>query len=155
MNNNDTIKLTGKYSLKIIGVDGKVRDEWVVDNLVVSAGKAQLALLAGDATATPFTYVAVGTSSTAVSAGQTALQAETTTNGLQRASGTVGRTTTTVTNDTLQITKTFTASGTVAVEEIGIFNASSSGTMLSRALTSTKTVLNGETLACTYTLAFA
>lgn len=155
MNNHDTLKIKGTYHFKILDVNGNLKDEWSVDNLVTSAGKAQLALLAGDATATPFTYIAVGTSTTAVSVGQTALAAETTTNGLSRASATVSRTTTTVTNDTLSLTKTFTATGTVAVEEVGIFNASSSGTMLSRALTSTKTITNGETLGVTYTLAFS
>lgn len=151
----DTLKLKGTYHFKILDVNGNLKDEWSVDNLVTSAGKAQLALLAGDATATPFTYIAVGTSSTAPTVGQTALVAETTTNGLQRASATVSRTTTTVTNDTLNLTKTFTATGTVAVEEVGVFNAASSGTMLSRALTGTKTVLNGETYVVTYTLAFS
>lgn len=151
----DLLKLTGKYNLKIIDRDGKLKEDITVNNLVTSAGKALLASLCGDASANPFTYIAVGTSSTAVSVGQTALIAETTTNGLQRASGTVDRTTTTVTNDTYRITKTFTATGTVAVEEVGIFNASSSGTMLSRALTTTKTILNGEQLIVTYTLAFA
>lgn len=151
----DTLKVTGKYDCKIIGVDGNIRDEFSVNNLVTSAGKALLASLCGDASANPFTYLAVGTSTTAVSVGQTALVAEATTNGLQRASATVDRTTTTVTNDTFRATKTFTATGTVAVEEVGVFNASSSGTMLSRALTSTKTILNGETFVVTYTLAFA
>lgn len=151
----DTIKIKGTYHFQILDVDGNVKDKWSVNNLVVNAGKAQLALLAGDATATPFTYIAVGTSSTAVAGSQTALQAETTTNGLSRASATVSRTTTTVTNDTLSLTKTFTATGTVVVEEVGVFNAASSGTMLSRALTSTKTLVNGETLGVTYTLAFS
>lgn len=151
----DTIKIKGTYHFQILDVDGNVKDKWSVNNLVVNAGKAQLALLAGDATATPFTYIAVGTSSTAVAGSQTALQAETTTNGLSRASATVSRTTTTVTNDTLSLAKTFTATGTVVVKEVGVFNAASSGTMLSRALTSTKTLVNGETLAVTYTLAFS
>lgn len=152
---NDTLKLKGTYHFQIKRADGSIREEWTVDNLVVNAGKAQLALLAGDATATPFTYLAVGTSSTAVAVAQTALQAEVTTSGLGRAAATVSRITTTVTNDTLKLTYTWTASGTVVVEEIGVFNASSSGTMLSRALTSTKTVLNTEQLVATYTLAFA
>jgi hypothetical protein len=151
----DTLKIKGTYHLKIVRADGSVKDAWSVNNIVTNAGKAQLALLAGDSTADPFTYIAVGTSSTAVSAAQTALQAETTTSGLSRAAGTVSRTTTTVSNDTFQVTKTFTASGTVAVEEVGIFNASSSGTMLSRALTGTKTIVSTEQLVVTYTLAFA
>lgn len=149
------INVKGIYHFKIIDAEGKIKDEWAVVNTVVSAGLAQLALLAGDASATPFTYLAVGTSSTAVSAGQTALQAEITDTGLARAAATVSRTTTTVTNDTLQLTYTWTASGSKAVEEVGVFNASSSGTMLSRALTGTKTLANNEQLTVTYTLAFA
>lgn len=152
---NNTIQLDGKYDFKIVGTDGSIRDSWTVKNAIVTAGKAQLALLAGDASATPFTYLAVGTSSTAVSAGQTALQAEITDTGLARAAGTVSRTTTTVTNDTYQITYTWTASGSKTVEEIGVFNAASSGTMLGRALTGTKTLTNGEQLIAVYTCAFA
>lgn len=144
-----------KYFIEIFGVDGKLRDSFTVYNTVVSAGKAQLALLAGDATATPFTYLALGTSSTAVSVGQTSLQAEIVDSGLARAAATVSRTTTTVTNDTLTLVYTWTASGTKSIEEIGVFNASSAGTMLSRALTGTKSIISGETIQATYTCAFA
>jgi hypothetical protein len=151
----DSIKLTGTYHFKIRDVHGNVRDSWTVNNSVVTAGKAQLALLCGDPTATPFTYLAVGTSNTAVSAGQTALQAEITDTGLARAAGTVSRTTTTVTNDTYHITYTWTASGSKTVEEVGVFNAASSGVMLGRALTGSKSLSNGETLEGIYTLAFA
>jgi hypothetical protein len=151
----ETLKLKGTYKFEIRDIYGKVRDAWTVDNLIVNAGKAQLALLAGDATAIPFTYMAVGTSTTAVAATQTALAAEITDTGLARAAGTVSRTTTTVTNDTYQVTYTWTASGTKVIEEVGVFNASSAGTMLGRALTTTKTVVNGETLVAVYTCAFA
>lgn len=151
----DSLKIKGKYSFTIKDIDGTIRDSWAVDNIIVNAGKAQLALLAGDASAVPFTYIALGTSSTAVGASQTALQAEITDTGLQRASATVSRTTTTVTNDTLSLVKAFTATGSKTIEEVGAFNASSSGTMLGRALTGTKTLSNGETLTVTYTCAFA
>lgn len=151
---NDTLKMIGTYNFEIRDVNGKIRDAWKVKNLVVSAGKAQMASLAGDATATPFTYVALGTTNTAPAAGNTALAAEITDSGFQRAAGTVTRITTTVTNDTLSISKTFTASGSKTLEEVGIFNASSSGTMLSRALTGTKAMSSGEQITITYTLAF-
>jgi hypothetical protein len=141
---HETLKIKGSYNFKIFDVNGNLKDEWEVDNLVVTAGKAQLALLAGDATATPFT-----------SAGQTALQAAITDTGLARAAATVSRTTTTVTNDTLQLVYTWTASGSKTIEEIGVFNASSAGTMLSRALTTSKSVVNGETFQATYKLAFS
>lgn len=151
----DSIKIKGTIDFEIRGLDGKVRDRWSVNNSVVTAGFAQLALLAGDATATPFTYLALGTSSTAVSTAQTALQAEITDSGLERASATVSRVTTTNTNDTLQLVKTWTITGSKTIEEIGVFNASSAGTMLARALTGTKTVASGETITGTYKVKFS
>lgn len=150
-----TINLKGIYHCKIISKDGNIRDSWSFDNIVTNAGKAQVALLAGDSSAVPFTYIALGTSAAAVGASQTALTTEITDTGLERAAGTVSRTTTTVTNDTFNVTKTFTATGSKTVEEVGVFNASSSGTMLSRALTGTKTLTNGEQLIVTYTCAFS
>lgn len=151
---SDNLKLKGTYYFKHIR-GGNVIDEWTVNNLVTSAGKAQLALLAGDASATPFTYLAVGTSSTAVSIGQTALGAEITDTGLARAAATVSRVTTTVTNDTLQLVYTWTATGSKTIEEVGVFNASSSGTMLSRALTTSRSLVNNDTFIVTYKVAFA
>lgn len=151
----ETINIKGVIDFTIKDKDGNIRDQWTVNNLITSAGKAQLALLAGDASATPFTYLALGTSTTAPAVGQTALVGEITTGGLGRASATVSRVTTTVTNDTLQLVKVFTSSATHAVEEVGIFNASSAGTMLGRALTGAKSIANGETITVTYKVIFA
>jgi hypothetical protein len=152
----ETLKqLKGTYDFTITDVNGKVRDSWSVENLVTNAGFAQLALLAGDASATPFTYLAVGTSSTAPAVTDTTLTAEITDTGLARVAGTVSRVTTTVANDSYRITTTWTASGSKTIEEVGVFNASSAGTMLSHALTTSKAVSNGETLTGTYSLKFA
>lgn len=104
---------------------------------------------------TAFTYLATGTSNTAFAASQTTLGAEITDSGLQRASATVSRVTTTQTNDTLQLVKTFTASGTKSVEEVGIFNASSGGVMGGRALTTTKSLVSGDSYTVTYKIKFA
>jgi hypothetical protein len=150
-----TKKLQGVFHFEIKDVNGKVRDSWEVKNLVTTVGFAQLALLAGDASAVPFTYIGVGTSSTAVAVGDTTLTAEITDTGLERAAGTVSRITTTGANDTYKITKTWTATGSKTIEEVGVFNASSSGTLLCHALTTSKAVANGETLTGTYTLKFA
>lgn len=151
---NEYIKLKGTIDITIIRANGKVEKKRVY-NSIMNAGFAQLALLAGDASATPFTYLEIGTSSTAVAASQTALQAAITDTGLARASATVSRVTTTQTNDTLQLAYTWTASGSKTIEEIGIFNAASSGTMLARALTGTTMVSNGDQFAVTYKVKFA
>lgn len=151
----DKTKLKGIYNFELRDKNGNLKDKWEVENLVTNAGFAQLALLAGDASAVPFTYIAVGTSATAVAVTDTALNAEIVDSGLARAAGTVSRVTTTVTNDTYKITYTWTASGSKTIEEVGVFNAASSGTMLSHALTTSKAVSSGETLTGTYTLKFA
>lgn len=152
----DELKPAGRIMLKCRDKNGKLKFStgWI-SNGITNAGKAQLALLAGDASAVPFTYLAVGTSSTAFGATQTALQAEITDSGLARASATVSRVTTTATNDTLQLVHEWTVSGTKVIEEIGIFNDSSAGTMLGRALTTTKSLASGDTFEATYQVKIA
>jgi hypothetical protein len=150
------IKIVGKVRLQVFDKDGNIKsDTGFKKNIITNAGKAQIALLAGDATAIPFTYLAVGTSSTAVAVTDTTLGAEITDTGLARASATVSRTTTSVTNDTLQLTYTWTASGAKTIQEVGIFNASSSGTMLGHKLTGATTVANLDLVAMTYTVQFS
>lgn len=149
---NDSLKLTGTYILEIRDIHGNVRDVSEIKNLVVTAGKGLITSRLGASSANAATYVAVGTSSTAASAGQTALVSEITDSGLERAAATVTQTTITTTNDTYQATYTWTASGSKTVEEVGVFNASSAGTMLSRAVTGTKSVTSGETIVLTYRL---
>lgn len=150
-----TIKVEGWVELECRDRHGNLKWKHRTHNGITNAGFAQLALLAGDASAVPFTYLAVGTSSTAFAASQTALQGEISTSGLARAAATVSRVTTTQTNDTLQLAYTWTASGSVTVEEIGVFNAASNGTMLGRALTTTKSLTNTDQLIATYKVKFS
>lgn len=152
---NDSIKIKGQIDFVITDKNGVIKDKWTVYNTVTNAGLALLASLAGDAAAVPFTYLAVGTSNTAAAASQTALAGEITDSGLARAAATVSRVTTTQTNDTLQLVKAWSVSGTKTVEEIGIFNDPTTGTMLSRAVTGSKAVVNGDTLTATYKVKFA
>jgi len=153
-----TIKLEGRIRLQCFKADGSVKwDTGFIKNTITKAGMAQLALLAGDAAAVPFTYLAVGSNSTAVSADDTALGTEITNHGLERAAATVSRVTTTNTNDTLQLYKVWTASGgsSDTVKEVGIFNAASGPTILGHALTGDKAVASGETLTGTYQVKFS
>jgi hypothetical protein len=150
------MKTIGKFKIDIYTKEGKLRDStgWI-KNLTTNTGKAAFAGLVGNTgSITAFTYLAVGTSNTAVAASQTALSAEIVDAGLERASATISRVTTTVTNDTLVFTKTFTATATRVIEEVGYFNASSSGIMGGRALTTTKTVNNTEQIVVTYNVQF-
>jgi len=124
---------------------------------ITNAGLAEAAGLLGD-TGSPsaFTYLALGSGDTAFAATQTALVSEITDTGLERASATVSRTTTTVTNDTLKLTHQWTATGDVTVKEAGVFNAASSGDMLARkVLDSSVTLANTDTYTWTHNITLA
>ena len=124
---------------------------------ITNVGLAEVAGLAGDTgTCTAFTYLALGSGSTAFVATQTALVTEITTVGLARAAATVSRTTTTDTNDTLTLTKQWTATGAATVREAGVFNASSAGDMLARkVLASAVTLADTDTYTWTHNITFA
>lgn len=150
------MKIQGRVRLQIFDQEGNLKkDTGFQKNIITNAGKAQIALLAGDATAVPFTYLALGTSSTAVAATDTQLGAEITDTGLARAAATISRITTAVTNDTLRATYTWTASGVKTIEECGLFNASSSGTMLGHKLTGSSTTANNDQVVVTYDIQFS
>ncbi len=118
-NINDGLKLTGKL---IIALNGKTVQE--VDNLVVTAGKGYVASRIKDATATAMSHMAIGSGTNNPAAGDTALQTEL---------GRVALTSTTVSAAVVTYVATFGAgTGTGAVTEAGILNASSSGTLLCR-----------------------
>lgn len=136
---------------KIPFILGKWTTKKRVSNLLTSAGKAGLASrVNGDGAEAAFTYVAVGTGTTAAAAGDTTLQTESTTSGLARAAGTASRITTTVTNDTAQVLKLFTVTGSVAVTEAGLLNAAAAGVLLARQVFSAINVVNGDSLTITW-----
>jgi hypothetical protein len=130
---------------------GIVQDSVKIHNKMTNASLAVITGLVGNTGAqTAFGYLALGTSTTAVSASHTALQAELSTLGLSRTASSNSRTTTTQTNDTLVFTASWNVSGGTTIEEIGIFNAASVGTMLARALTTSKVVISGNVVSATY-----
>lgn len=143
-------------SLDIPYVTGSWSSSFQTENTIVNAGLAEVAkLIGGVGTPSEFTYLALGSSSTAVTNTDTALGTELTTDGLARVSVTPTSVTTTVTDDSVRLNNefTFTGSTTTNIEELGVFNAASAGDMLSRSLTGGKTVdTNGETIDVTYTL---
>lgn len=152
---NETLKVKGLISLTLTDKDGNVKDKREVKNTITNAGLAQIALLAGDASAVPFTYLALGTGTTAAAATDTTLETETSASGLARAAATVSRVTTTVTNDTLQLLKAFTAGASAAITECGILNDASDGTLLGRQVFSAVNVVSGDILTITYKVSFA
>lgn len=118
--------------------------------VVTTAGKqAKQQRLVGTA-ANAFTYIALGTGNTAdAAAADTALGSEITTGGLARVNVTP-----TVNNGVVTWTYTFTASASFTVSEVGIFNASSSGTMFIHVTFGTSnfvSIVSGDTLQVTVT----
>jgi hypothetical protein len=120
-------------------------------NLITNAGRALISgLINGSGTPAAATYVAVGTGTNAANATDTTLQIETAASGLSRAAGTVSLVTTSITNDTAQVLKSFSVTGTVAVTEAGLLNAASSGTLLCRQVFTAVNVVNTDTLQITW-----
>jgi len=139
------------YGLRIPLVTGFWTGMRMIANLVVDAGKAGVASrINGAGGEAAFTYIAVGTGTTAAAAGNTTLETEITDSGLARANSTASRVTTDVTNDTAQDQYTFSVTGTKAVTESGVLNASSAGTLLCRQTFSAVNVVNGDSLQVTW-----
>lgn len=153
--NQENIKASGMFHM-VHKRDGKVIDERMFPNLITNAGFAALAGLAlVDVGGTAFDYIAIGITNTAANVADTTLASEITTNGGQRAAGTGTRVTTSVTNDTAQLVLTYTFTGSFAVVESGVLNASSSGTLLCRQVFSAINVVSGDTLTVTWKVKFS
>lgn len=114
----------GRLNIVLRDESGAVKEDVTVDNLVVDTGLAYIASRMKDTTQTAMSHMAVGSGTVDPAAGDTAL-------GNQL--GRVSLTSTTVTDNAVEYVATFGAgTGTGAVTEAGIFNASSGGTMLCR-----------------------
>ena len=124
---------------------------------LTNTGFAAAADLVGDVnTIAAFDYIANGSDGTAAAATDAALGTENSGSGTDIAQVTPTRATTAVTNDTLQLAKTWTISGTKTINEVGVFNASSSGVMIARSVTAaTRNVANGDSYQVTYKIQFS
>lgn len=149
---NETFKLNGRFEVCLRDQsNGRVKEGRVVHNLIPFAGKAGAASrLNGAGGEAAFTWIALGTGVVAPATGDTTLGTEIVASGLARANSTVSRVTTTVANDTMQNTFTWTASGSVAITEAGILNAAAVGTLLSRQTFSVVNVVSGDGFTITY-----
>jgi len=124
---NDTFAMKGDLTITVKdAATGTIKDQRELKNLVVTAGKGFIASRMAAASASVMGWIAVGTDSTAAAVGNTALGTE-----VARVATTVSGGT--VSTNTVTYISTFPAgTGTGALVEAGIFNASSAGTLLSR-----------------------
>ena len=141
----DELKVAGSVNVVIRDESGKQKENFTIPNLVVTTGLAYIASRMKDATATAMTHMAVGTGSTAAAAGNTALETQ--------LGSRVALTSTTVTSNSTAYVATFGAGvGTGALTEAGIFNASTSGTMLCRTLFAVINKGAADTMTITWTI---
>ena len=136
---NDGLKMKGRLT---ISINDEVVQE--IDNLVVTTGKEYVASRIKDTTATAMSHMAIGTGTTAAAAGDAALVSE---------SARTALTSTTVSTNTVVYVDTFGAgTGTGAITEAGVFNASSSGTMLCRTVFSVVNKGADDSMTITWTI---
>jgi len=144
MNINEQIKPTGKLRVVQTNSKGETVQDFEVPNLIVTTGKQYIASKMVATTNNPVSmgYMAIGTNSTTPTAADTQLGTE---------GGRVALTASTVSSNTITYTATFGAgTGTGAVTEAGIFNASSGGTMLCHTTFPAVNKASGDTIAITW-----
>lgn len=139
---NDSVKVTGRVEIIHTKADGSV-DREVIDNLVVTTGKAHVAARLGSSPPTAMSHIAIGTGATAPAAGDTALQTE-----LDRNAATP-----TPSANTIAFAASWApGDGTGAISEAGIFNAGAGGTMLARVTFPVKNKDAADTFAINWTI---
>jgi hypothetical protein len=149
----DSIKITGRLLVEHYR-DGKLINEpkWI-ENVVTSVGKNALASLLNSANAgtTLVTHMGFGTSTTAVANTDTALGAELTigSNGYARASVTSRSN---PSPNIIQYVATLTGiTASTTIQEAGLFNASTGGTLIAHQLTGSQTLSSsGDSLQVTW-----
>ena len=145
MINTDELKVKGTVNVVVHDESGKQKENFTIPNLVVNTGLSYIASRMKDTTATAMTHMAVGTDNTATAGANTAL-------GTQLGSR-VSLTSTTVTSNSTAYVATFGAGvGTGALTEAGIFNASTSGTMLCRTVFAVINKGASDTMTITWTI---
>ncbi len=144
MISESTLSAKGNVQLEVFDKDGNLKESQEIKNVVVTVGLGYIASRMKDATATAMSHMAVGSGNTAAAAGNTTLETEL---------GRVTLTSTTVSTNTVQYIGDFPAgTGTGAVVEAGVLNASSGGTLLCRTVFSVVNKGASDTLKVTWTI---
>ena len=142
---NDDLKLRGDVAIVLKDKDGKVKESREINNLVVSAGLTYICSRMADASAGVMSHMALGSGTTAAAAGDTDLESIL---GSREALDS-----TTASSNTITYVSSFEAGeGTGAVTEAGIFNASTSGTMLCRTVFAVVNKQADDTMSVTWTI---
>jgi len=142
---NDDLKLRGDVAIVLKDKDGNVKDSREIHNLVVSSGLTFICSRMAGTSAGVMSHMALGSGTTAASASQTDLVSIL---GSREALDS-----TSASSNTITYVSSFEAGeGTGAVTEAGIFNASSSGTMLCRTVFPVVNKQADDTMSVTWTI---
>lgn len=141
---NDGLKLRGDVALVLRDKDGNIKDERLIENLIVDTGLNFICdRMKDDETA--MTHMALGSGSTAAAAGDTTL-------GSQLGSREALDSSTVTSNQIVYVASFEAGDATGAVTEAGIFNASTGGTMLCRTVFSVVNKAADDTLTVNWTI---
>jgi len=147
----ENLGLTGRLKIVLKDSNGNVKDERDLKNLVVNSGLAFITDRMTANTASVMSHMGVGSGTTAVDATDTALETQI---GSRKALTSATRSGSN--NESIIYVATFDpGEGTGAITEAGIFNASTSGTMLCRTVFSVVNKAAGDTLEITWTITLA
>ena len=143
----ESINVKGNLEVILLDETGRQKDYRKINNLVVAVGKDTIASrMVGNTTAI-MSHMAVGTSNTAATTSQTALGTEI---------GRVALDSTSRSTNTITYVATFPAgTGTGALTEAGILNASSYGDLLCRTVFGVVTKAAGDTVVITWNVTVA
>tara|TARA_S200000501_G_scaffold145264_1_gene137177 strand:- start:1244 stop:1693 length:450 start_codon:yes stop_codon:yes gene_type:complete len=141
---NNALDAKGQLTLELFDKDGNLKETQNIKNVVVNNGLNYIASRMKDASATAMSHMAIGSGNTAAAAGDTAPETQL---------GRVALTSTTVSSNAITYVGDFPAgTGTGAVVEAAILNASSGGTLLCRTVFSVVNKAAADTLKITWTV---
>ncbi len=151
MNTIEQLKAAGKLSIVLKDEKGAVKETREIKNLVVNTGLAHITSRLLGTSSNLMSHMALGSGTTAAAAGNTALESQ-----LGSRDALTSSTQSGTNNESIVYVATFSAGeATGAVTEAGIFNASTSGTMLCRTVFSVVNKAAGDTLQVTWTVTFS
>lgn len=143
MQQQEILKLKGELRVVLNKEDGTT-EQFDHTNLVVDSGLNFIVERMASADDSVMSHMAIGQDNTAAAAANTTLGDE---------AGRVALTSTTVSNNTVTYVATFGAgTGTGAITEAGILNASSSGTLLCRTVFPVVNKQSGDSMTITWTV---
>lgn len=145
-------RVRGRLRLELIGPDGQTKQVVEKDNLVVNAGLNQLREMMFDSVSptalTLYTHIAIGSGATAAALTDTALVSELARRAFDNyTAGGTGVATVDVTVPA--------GTGTGAITEAGIFDASSGGNMFNRVVFTSVNKTASDALKVSFTITFS